>query len=203
MKVHKRAVPAVLSIGLGLLGPSLAAAAEPSSVALVLDASGSMNGKLSAGMAKIDAAKAAVADFVTKVDPGVNLAFRAYGHGSHRSKRNCRDTQLIVDFARAGDNGGAIVESAKGLKAQGYTPITYVLGLAADDLKPTEGKHVIVLVSDGKETCKGDPCLLAQKLAAADAALTIHTIGFGVDCHDRTPAPLYCGQGARQVLRSQ
>lgn len=195
MKVHKFAVHAALSLGVGLLGPSLSAKAEPSSVALVLDASGSMNGKLSGGMPKIDAAKAAVADFVSKVDPGVNLAFRAYGHGSHRSKRNCRDTQLIVDFARAGDNGAAILASAKGLKARGYTPITYVLGLAADDLRPTAGKHVIVLVSDGKETCKGDPCLLAQKLAAADAALTIHTIGFGVDATTERQLRCIAGKG--------
>jgi hypothetical protein len=86
-----------------------------------------------------------------------------------------------VPFDAAEANRSGIVTGSDALQAQGYTPITYVLGLAADDVKPEAGEHVIVLVSDGKETCEGDPCLLARKLAEADAALTIHTIGFGAD----------------------
>jgi hypothetical protein len=39
---------------------------------------------------------------------------------------------------------------------------------------------VIVLVSDGHETCAADPCEAAKAIAAADAKLAIHTIGFGV-----------------------
>jgi hypothetical protein len=42
-----------------------------------------------------------------------------------------------------------------------------------------------VLVSDGKETCAGDPCVAARALAAADASLVIHTIGFNVDAAAR------------------
>src|SRR6185295_17227816 len=66
-------------------------------------------------------------------------------------------------------------------KAQGYTPITYVITLAAEDVKKEPGQHVVVLVSDGKETCEGDPCAAAKALAAADANLVVHTIGFNVD----------------------
>ncbi len=70
----------------------------------------------------------------------------------------------------------------KPLKAQGYTPISYVLELAAKDVA-REGalNRSVVLVSDGKETCDGDPCAVAKALAAADAKLVVHTIGFGVD----------------------
>jgi hypothetical protein len=42
-----------------------------------------------------------------------------------------------------------------------------------------------VLVSDGKETCEGDPCAAAKALADADAKLVIHTIGFNVDAAAR------------------
>ena len=165
----------------GLLALNATADARQSNVEIVLDASGSMNGRLGSGERKIDAAKQAVRTFVSTVDPGIRLALRAYGHQSHRSKKDCRDTGLLVDFGPAGKTAGNVADRASGLAAQGYTPITYVLGLAADDLKPTEGSHTIVLVSDGKETCEGDPCLLARKLAEADADLVIHTIGFGVD----------------------
>ena len=43
----------------------------------------------------------------------------------------------------------------------------------------------VALVSDGKETCPGDPCAVAKALAAADAKLVIHTIGFNVDAAAR------------------
>lgn len=179
----------ILSLVLG--GLALAAATTPAlaerSVALVLDASGSMNGRLPDKTAKIDAAKAAVGQFVAAIGDDVRLSFRAYGHQKHRSKHDCKDTKLIVPFGAAKDQRGAVVDSANGLKAQGYTPISYVLGLAADDLKGEAGdERVIVLVSDGKETCEGDPCLLALKLAEADASLTIHAIGFDVDYQART-----------------
>jgi hypothetical protein len=71
------------------------------------------------------------------------------------------------------------------VKAQGYTPITYVIQLAAADIAKEPGERVVVLVSDGKETCEGDPCAAAKALAAADAKLVVHTIGFNVDAAAR------------------
>lgn len=155
-------------------------------VELILDASGSMNGKLSGGVRKIVAAKDAVAELVKKLPGDINLSFRAYGHQFHRSKHVCNDTKLIVPFGVAGEVASDIVANANSLDAQGYTPISLVLGLAADDLKPLDGKKTIILVSDGKETCEGDPCLLAKKLAEANADLTIHTVGLGVDFQTKT-----------------
>lgn len=159
-------------------------------IALVLDASGSMNGKIAGGGAKIDAAKQAVADMAKNLDGSINLSLRAYGHQYHRREKNCKDTSVLVPFGPASAVASVVASKARGLTAQGYTPITYVLGLAADDLKGLPGKRSVILVSDGKETCEGDPCLLAKKLAEADADLTIHTVGFGVD--GQTRAQLQC-----------
>lgn len=175
-------------IAAGLAVP--AAAETTKNVALILDASGSMNDKLRNGERKISAAKIAVRDLVSKIPGSINLSFRAYGHQSHRSKKNCRDTQLLVPFGSATTVSKQIVTQSNGLDAQGYTPITYVLGLAADDLKPLSGPKTIILVSDGRETCEGDPCLLAKKLADANADLVIHTVGFGVDA--QTKRQLQC-----------
>lgn len=155
-------------------------------IELIIDASGSMRGRLNDGTTKMSAAKKAVLELVGNLSSDVNLAFRAYGHQFHRSKHNCTDTALVVPFAQSGNVTELIVEKSNALTPQGYTPITYVLGLAADDLKPLTGKKTIVLVSDGKETCEGDPCVLARKLIAANADLTIHTVGLGVDFQART-----------------
>ncbi len=150
-----------------------AAIAADRSVALVLDASGSMNGRLADGTAKIRAAKSAVRDLAGRLPGDVRLSLRAYGHQSPRARHDCKDTQLLVPFGAADGVRGNVIGTSDGLTAKGYTPITYVLGLAADDLKPETGEKVLVLVSDGKETCEGDPCLLAKKLAEADADLAV------------------------------
>ena len=81
-----------------VLSPASAQAEGGRSVALVLDASGSMNAKLPDGMTRIDAAKTAVADLVGKLPGDTRLALRVYGHQSPTSAKNCRDTALLVPF---------------------------------------------------------------------------------------------------------
>jgi len=173
----------LLSIAVSL---GQATAENGRSIVLVLDASGSMNARLPDGTARIDAAKAAVADLIGKIAPGTRLAFRVYGHQSPPQNKDCKDSALVVGFDTVERNGPAIVESARGIRAQGYTPINRVLTLAAEDVAEEDSpERVVVLVSDGKETCEGDPCVSAKALAAADARLFVHTIGFGVDAAAR------------------
>jgi von Willebrand factor type A domain len=160
-------------------------AQEGRSIALILDASGSMNAKLAAGGTRIEAAKAAVAAFVAKLDPNTRISYRVYGHQSPTKAHNCKDTELLVSFGPASANRDAILAKTQSVKAQGYTPITYVIQLAAADIAKEPGARTIVLVSDGKETCAGDPCAAAKALAAADTGLVIHTIGFNVDAAAR------------------
>jgi hypothetical protein len=157
------------------------------SVSLVLDASGSMNAKLPDGQTRIDAAKKAVADLVTRMDASTRLGLRAYGHQSETRLHDCKDTAQLVAFAPVASNKADVVARAQALQARGYTPITFALTAAAQDITAEEsGERTIVLVSDGQETCAGDPCVAARALAAADAKLVIHTIGFGVGAAART-----------------
>jgi hypothetical protein len=155
-------------------------------VEIILDASGSMNGRLANGQLKIAAAKEAVVQMAEQLPDDLTIALRAYGHQSPREKKDCQDTALLVDFSALKNIREKIITAAKSLTAQGYTPITYVLGVAADDFPgDKELEKIIVLVSDGKETCAADPCLAAKKLKKADLKITIHTIGFGVDAATR------------------
>jgi hypothetical protein len=157
-------------------------ASEDRMIEVILDASGSMNGKLGGGEVKIAAAKQAVGELVKKLPDPTVLGFRAYGHQSPREKHDCQDTQFLVPFGPLSKNRGLIEAKAKGLTARGYTPITYVITKGAEDFPADfQGDKVIVLVSDGKETCEGDPCALAQALAKKGMKLVIHTVGFGVD----------------------
>ena len=157
------------------------AASKGKMIEIVLDASGSMKGRLPSGTPKILAAKRAVENLIRRLPGDIIVAFRAYGHQSYTRQKNCKDTQLLVNFGPLSKNAKQIIAKAKALDARGYTPITYVLTLAAKDFPPKyKARKIIILVSDGKETCKGDPCALALALKKADAKLVIHTIGFGV-----------------------
>lgn len=153
------------------------------SIALIIDASGSMRARLADGQVRIDAAKDAVETLVKGLPDRQRLALWAYGHQSPTKVRNCRDTQVLTDFRPIGENRAEVVGLARKLKPQGYTPITLVLEQAANGLKPETASpsRVVILVSDGKETCQGDPCAVARALAKADAGLVVHTIGFAVD----------------------
>lgn len=160
-------------------------------IEIVLDASGSMAGKLPSGEMKLDAAKKAVAELAEKLPGETILAFRAYGHQSPKEKHDCTDTQLIVGFGPLSEGKGKIISNNKSFQAKGYTPITYVLQKAAEDFpQDFAGERMIILVSDGKETCEGDPCAAAMALAKSRARLVIHTVGFGVD--ESTRAQLDC-----------
>jgi hypothetical protein len=107
------------------------------------------------------------------------ISLRLYGARSAASQKNCDDTHVGVPFGPAGASGAAIATAVDGAKAQGYTPIAYSLGQAANDFPADAKERVIVLVSDGKETCRGDPVIAARALAAK--GITVHTVGFVVD----------------------
>jgi hypothetical protein len=175
----RRPILALASLAIG--STVLAHADEPRSIALILDASGSMNAQLPSGGTRIEAAKAAVTGFLGKLSPETRIAYRVYGHRSPTRARDCKDTELMVGFGTLAANRDSILAKTAAVKAQGYTPITHVIQLAAADIAKEPGERIVVLVSDGKETCEGDPCAAAKALAAADAKLTIHTIGFNVD----------------------
>jgi Mg-chelatase subunit ChlD len=207
-------VGAALIAGSMMLASSIASSDAASaqaerSVALVLDASGSMNARLPDGTTRIDAAKAAVADLVGKLPGDTRLALRVYGHQSPTGAKNCRDTALLVGFGSVASNKSAVIAAARGILAQGYTPITHVLKLAAEDLAREEAaSRVVVLVSDGRETCAADPCATAKALAEADARLVVHTIGLGVDaaaryqlqCIANVARGIYVGAGSTAEL---
>jgi hypothetical protein len=144
-----------------------------------MDASGSMNAKLPNGESRIDVAKRAVKGVAALVPAQAQIGLRMYGAQSPSSAKNCQDTSLAVPFGPAGAASPPISASIDKAKAQGYTPIAYALTQVEADFPPQSKERVVVLISDGKETCQGDPVVAAKALAAKD--ITVHTIGFVVD----------------------
>ena len=64
------------------------------------------------------------------------------------------------------------------LNPAGKTPLTEAVKQAAEVLDYKTEKGVVVLVTDGEETCGGAPCELGKFLEANGRALTVHVIGY-------------------------
>ncbi len=174
----------LLLLSLSVLPLSMAASAQTCNTAdrtllLILDASGSMNAKLPNGESRIAVAKRAIKGVAGFMPAQARLSLRMYGAQSPAKAKNCQDTHLAVPFGPASTSGDAITAAVDGVGAQGYTPIAQALEQAANDFPADAKERVIVLVSDGKETCKGDPAVAAKVLAAK--GITVHTVGFIVD----------------------
>jgi hypothetical protein len=180
-------VSLALALFLGLIDlaarPEMASAqacnSADRSILLIMDASGSMNAKLPNGETRMAVAQRAVKGVASFIPAEAQLSLRLYGAQSPKDEKNCQDTNLAVPFGPAGSSGAAITATVDAALAQGYTPIAYSLEQAANDFAADAKERVIVLVSDGKETCEGDPLVAAKALAGR--GITVHTVGFIVD----------------------
>lgn len=160
---------------------SVAASGQLTPVMVVIDDSGSMGQSLG-GETKITAAKAAVRNLIAQVPAGSRIGLTTYGNHSTSSTADratsCKDITVQVPVGPL--DRGAIDSAAGHLTPGGWTPIAGALRKAAASL-PGSGHAAIVLVSDGQETCGGNPCLLARQLEARNIDVRINTIGLGVD----------------------
>lgn len=163
--------PVLASLMLALL--PMTAQAEGRSI-IVLDASGSMWGQID-GRAKLEIARDALASVLVGVDPASELGLMAYGH---REKGACDDIELLVPPGPG--TAQAITDAAASLKFLGKTPLTEAVRRAAAELKSTESKATVILITDGIETCEADPCALGRELEASGVDFTAHVVGFGL-----------------------
>lgn len=145
-------------------------------VEIVVDASRSMWGRMQ-GEPKMVVAKRTLLDVSRDFTGPSHLALRAYGNSSESQQNDCSDSELLVAFGR--NNREQINQAIEELRPLGQTPLAYALSQAARDFDGIEGEKVVVLVTDGIESCGGDAELEASALW--DNGIAIHVIGFGLD----------------------
>jgi Ca-activated chloride channel family protein len=162
---------------LALFATSMPALASERAI-IVLDASGSMWAQID-GKARIAIARDTLQQVLADVPAELELGFMAYGH---RTKGDCADIELLVT-PEAG-TADRIVSAAMSLNPRGKTPLSAAVRQAAEQLKYTEDKATVVLITDGIETCEADPCALASELEAAGVDFTVNVVGFGLSQED-------------------
>ena len=172
-----RRLPLCLALALALPGPAAPAAGCARDAMLVFDGSGSMGevGYDPGAPTRIMDARRAVRDAIPDIAPYRRVGLLSYGAGGGHA---CSGIDLR--FAPRADAGAAVVAEIEALTPGGLTPLAESVARAAAVLG---GEGIVVLVTDGNETCGGTPCALGARLAAERPGLTVHVIGFRV-VHD-------------------
>jgi len=150
-------------------------------ILFLLDASGSMMAPWE-GQPRWVVAKRMLSKMVDSLNsyPNLELGLRVYGHQYPNTEKNCEDSKLEVPFAPR--NAKAIKARLATLKAQGNTPITYSLEQSAKDF-PTDksSRNVLLLITDGLESCNRDPCAASIALQRKRVFLKPFIIGIGAE----------------------
>jgi len=143
--------------------------------AIIFDASGSMWGRID-GKAKITIAKKALSDVVQHWNREMPLGLTIYGH---RRKADCNDIETVIPSGPLEKR--KMLSIIEHTRPKGKTPIVRSLQKVAKELDYTKHKSVIILISDGRETCDHDPLKKIETLKRRGLDLVVHVIGFDVD----------------------
>jgi Ca-activated chloride channel family protein len=112
--------------------------------------------------------------------PNIEIALRVYGHQKPVPPQDCSDTRLEVPFKP--NNIEEIRNFIKKVEPKGTTPIARSLEAAALDFpKGSPSRNVVILITDGIESCDGDPCAVSIELQKQNIILKPFVIGIGLD----------------------
>ena len=156
-----------------------AATGQTANMVFILDASGSMWGRID-DVAKIEIAKQVMTGIIQNLSTESNVGLVAYGH---RRKGDCTDVEELAPIAPLQKD--LLIEKISNIKPKGMTPITFSIKTTAQKLKSAEQETTIILVSDGQETCNADPCALVRQLKESGLKFVMHVIGFDVTDAER------------------
>ncbi len=167
---------------IGIVRPSFADEKQTpcSRILFILDASYSMLTKWEGGR-KIDVSKQIIGKIIDSLAQysNVQVALRVYGHQKPVPPQDCSDTKLEVPFSEG--NHQALKDFLFRIQARGTTPIARSLQEAANDFPDDNCRHVIILLTDGIESCDGDPCAVSLELQKQGIVLEPFVVGIGLD----------------------
>ncbi|MFJ5770813.1 VWA domain-containing protein [Psychrobacillus sp. NPDC093180] len=156
--------------------------AVPTKAFLLLDASSSMllpvDGKQKMGIAKI-----AVKRFAKTLGEQNEVSLYVYGHaGTQENKdKELSCTKIDEVYPLQNYNEEKFDSTVDEVTAKGWTPLAAAIQAAHEASKNVEGPITVYIVSDGAETCDGDPVKAAEEFAKDNENRKVNIIGFNVD----------------------
>ena len=161
--------------------PTAESATSATHFALLLDASGSMNVE-SDGISRMELAKEAIGDFTEILPENSSISLRVYGHKGtgtdEDKKKSCESTEVLYNGEM---DKSKFSKALDGVSAAGWTPIANALKESEKDIPENASSAIVYVVSDGIETCDGNPVAEAEKLNGQGVQPIINIIGFQVD----------------------
>ncbi|MEP7128565.1 MAG: VWA domain-containing protein, partial [Chitinophagales bacterium] len=150
-------------------------------ILFVLDASFSMLNPWE-GKTKMEIARSIISEIADSLQsiPNVETALRVYGHQTINTENDCNDTKLEVPFALA--NAVAIRNMLNAIRPKGITPLARSIENGASDFPvDASARNIILLVTDGEESCGGDPCAVSLKMQQQHVFLKPFVIGLNLE----------------------
>ncbi|MEM8656414.1 MAG: VWA domain-containing protein [Pseudomonadota bacterium] len=175
MKTFHRWIAATL---VASLPSSLMATGCARDAMLVFDGSASMD-ELSFDISRktrIEDARDALRDALPDITPFRRVGLLTYGPGGNAD--SCANIDLR--FGPRPDAAVDILMEIDAMQPKGLTALAASVRAAANTLDYRNRSAIVVLVTDGNETCGGRPCALGSALSTEAADLTVHVIGFRV-----------------------
>lgn len=143
---------------------------------IVFDASGSMSGNQTLGIPnsrpRIDEVRSALSQVLPSATRFRRVGLVTYGPGPYNQ------CNVQLDLKPTANASEPIMRAVNSLVPAGKTPLTSGVEQAAEALDFRSKPGVIVVVTDGEETCGRSPCDLAKQLHDNAEQLTVHVIGF-------------------------
>lgn len=164
----------------------------------IVDASGSMLETLDDGTLKRDAARDFLIEILLGYNAETHLGLRAYGHRVNWEEdeaASCEDIELIapVDLGQMNSMALWLMD----FDTLGMTPLHASVEQALQDFDTSDPdrENNLVLISDGIETCGGDPCQLVEFAKREGVNFTLHVVGVAVDTETRSQLECIAEEG--------
>src|SRR6478752_9640345 len=162
----------------GDIGPRV----PPTRVIVMIDGSGSMAGRMG-GRTKLELAREAALSFVDGLPASVQTSLLVFGQqGDNGQAGKAKSCSAIDVLAPMSADRGQLRAALGQVRAVGWTPLAAGLDRAEALLaaSATPGEQVIYVVSDGEETCGGDPVAVARRINSGRTRAIVNVIGFNL-----------------------
>ena len=169
---------ALLAAVLLLLSAVAGSARAQNSAVLVLDHSSTMWTQVS-GAAKIAVARDMIKTIIEEYEGKLNLGLLVFGA---KKPNACDDIEALKPVGAIDTKGYG--QALDALKPKGSAPIAASLA-AANSMFKGNGAHSIIMIVDGPDNCKADPCAAAKSLKQKSPEAIVHLIGFDAQAQDK------------------
>ncbi len=149
----------------------------PPDIVIIVDASGSMWGRLYGREVKIDVVKEALKKLISSFPEDHRIALITFGR---KSKRDPEDVEVLYPLSKPDKK--KLIELIDMIQPLGMTPLAKAIDVAFKHLLEHKSKYAdIILITDDADTTGKNPVLEAKTVTFSQPDYHIHVIGLALD----------------------